>query len=115
MSFDELLKSLQQDYMSSIPQKIDIIRKQMTDGSVHDLRESFHKLKGTGRTYGMPEVSELSAALEEICIDFPERAVTAAGHALQLLTEIHAARKQNQVLALEKDGRFLAIRKLLQN
>lgn len=115
MSFDDLLKSLQQDYLSSLPQKIELIRKQVAETSVSDLRESFHKLKGTGRTYGIPEVSELAAAVEEICIDYPQHAVTAAGHALLLLVEIHSTRKQNQVVSLDNDSRFLAIRKLLQN
>lgn len=115
MSFDELLKSLQRDYLTSIPGKIDTIRQQVSDKSVNDLRESFHKLKGTGRTYGVPEVSELAACVEEICIDFPDQAVLAAGHALLLLTEIHAARASGNVFPLDGHPGFAEIRKLLQN
>ena len=115
MTFDELLKTLQRDYLTSIPGKIEVIRKQMADKSVNDLRESFHKLKGTGRTYGIPEVSELAACVEEICIDFPDSALTACGHAVELLTEIHSSRAKDKVFALDTDARFGAIRKLLQN
>ena len=115
MTFDELLKTLQRDYLTSIPQKIDVIRQQMTDKSVNDLRESFHKLKGTGRTYGIPEVSELAACVEEICIDFPDAAVTATGFALQLLTDIHSSRAKDKVFALDGDPRFKEIQKLLQD
>ena len=115
MTFDELLKTLQRDYLTSIPQKIEVIRKQIADKSVNDLRESFHKLKGTGRTYGIPEVSELAAAIEEICIDFPDSAVASAAHALELLTEIHSSRAKEQVFVLADDSRFAEIRKVLQD
>jgi HPt (histidine-containing phosphotransfer) domain-containing protein len=115
MTFDELLKTLQRDYLTSIPQKIEVIRKQMADKSVNDLRESFHKLKGTGRTYGIPEVSELAASIEEICIDFPDSALTAASHALELLIEIHSSRAKDKVFALNDDPRFAEIRKVLQD
>ena len=87
----------------------------MQTGSAHDLREAFHKLKGTGRTYGMPEVSELAALVEEICSDRPQHAVGATGHALSLLEAIHAARMSGNNFDLENDPRFQEIRKLLQN
>lgn len=115
MSFEDLLKSLQQEYLASLPSKIESLRAQVSAANVNDLRESFHKLKGTGRTYGMPEVSELSAAVEEICIDYPTHAATAAGHALEILVDIHASRAQGREFSLGADARFQAIRKLLQN
>ena len=115
MSFDDLLKSLHQEYLSSLPNKIGTIREQMQTANPSELRESFHKLKGTGRTYGMPEVSELAAVVEEICSDYPSRAVTAVGHALEILHDIHAVRLQHKEFPLESDTRFTLIRKLLQN
>ena len=115
MNFDELLKTLHQDYLSSLPKKIISIRQQITGGQVGDLRESFHKLKGTGRTYGMPEVSDLSAIVEEICLDSPAKSVTAASHALEILQDIYTARTQGRSHDLEGDPRFLSVRKLLQN
>lgn len=115
MSFEDLLKSLQQEYLQSLPKKIESIRAQLSTGDVNELRESFHKLKGTGRTYGMPEVSELAAVVEEICYDYPKNAATAGGHALDILKDVHAARAQGQQYDLSQDSRFQAIRKLLQN
>jgi HPt (histidine-containing phosphotransfer) domain-containing protein len=115
VNFDELLKTLHQDYLSSLPKKIVSIREQIQAGNPSDLRESFHKLKGTGRTYGMPEVSELSAVVEEVCSDYPQNAVTAAGHALGILQDIHAARVSGKHHDVEADPRFALIRKLLQN
>ncbi len=115
MNFDELLKTLHQDYLTALPKKILLIGEQVLAGNASDLRESFHKLKGTGRTYGMPEVSDLAAVVEQVCLNFPKNAVTAAGHALEILKDIHAARKQSRAHALEGDSRFSAIQKLLQN
>ena len=115
VNFDELLKSLHRDYLSSLPKKISTIREQIASGNSSDLRESFHKLKGTGRTYGMPEVSELAACIEEICIDFPDRAVVACGHGVELLQDIFDARTKGLDFALDADQRYSAVRKLLQN
>lgn len=115
MSFDDLLKTLHQEYLSSLPIKISSIQNQMQVGDPSELRESFHKLKGTGRTYGLPEVSELAAVVEEICIDYPPKAVAAVGLALDILREIHTARLSGKPFALEVDERFNQIRKLLQN
>jgi len=115
VSFDDLLKSLHQEYLSSLPGKIISIREQMRAGDPSELREAFHKLKGTGRTYGLPEISELAAAVEEICMDTPANAVTAVGHALEIMHDIHTLRLQHKVFPLDSDPRFALIRKLLQN
>lgn len=113
MNFDELLKSLQTDYVAALPNKIAIIKSQIKSGDVKALRESFHKFKGTGRTYGLPEVSELAELVERLCIDEHSGAVTAASHAVALLTDIHKARSTKKEYSLHHDPRFLEIRNLL--
>jgi len=115
VNFDELLKTLHHDYLSSLPKKIASLREQVQAGNASDLRESFHKLKGTGRTYGMPEVSELAAVVEEICSDFPLKAVSAASQAIEILQDIYNARTNAQGFNLEADARYASVRKLLQN
>lgn len=115
MNFDDLLKTLHQDYLLALPKKIVLIGEQVKAGNGQELRESFHKLKGTGRTYGMPEVSDLAAVVEQVCLNYPKHAVTAAGHALEILRDIHLCRSQSRAHALESDARFSLIQKLLQN
>ena len=113
MSFEELLKSLRADYVAALPGKIDIILDQI-DTSAHDeLRESFHKLKGTGTTYGLPEVSELAEVLEDICTDQPTAAPVAARRATELLREIHQAHARDQSFDLHGDPRFSEVRQML--
>jgi len=110
MSFDELIKNLQRDYLQSLPEKISDIRKQIQSGSVETLVVSFHKLKGTGKTYGIPEISELAAAVEHICHDKPKQAGPAATQAIAILQDIHSARNSNAEFPLANDPRFIQIR-----
>ena len=113
MSFEELLKSLRADYLDSLPGKIDIILNQIHATALDDLRESFHKLKGTGTTYGLPEVSELAEVLEDICTDRPTDAPRAALRATELLREIHQAHSNDRAFDLSADARFTEVRDLL--
>lgn len=112
MSMEELLKSLQRDYLNSLPEKISDIRKQLANGSVAHLETAFHKLKGTGKTYGIPEISQLAATVEDICHDKPSNAAPAAKAAISILEDIHSARAANMEFLLEKDPRFNQICRL---
>lgn len=114
MSFEDLLKSLQVDYIRALPSKIESIRTLIAANDAVGLREAFHKFKGTGRTYGLPEVSELAEAVERICADHPPRAARAAELAAEILHDVHAARGRDEAFALASDARYLEIRKLLQ-
>jgi HPt (histidine-containing phosphotransfer) domain-containing protein len=113
MSFEDLIKSLQNDYLASLPEKTDRIQGQIERTATEELRESFHKLKGTGRTYGLPEVSELAAAVESLCLTTPADATRAAAQAVLILKDIHAARLHGLDFNLHQDPRFHAIQQLL--
>lgn len=106
MSMEEILKGLQQDYLKALPDKIADIRKQIEAGAVETLENSFHKLKGTGKTYGIPEISELAAAVENICHDQPKKAPKAAATAVLILEDIRSARVANSAFTLDGDPRF---------
>lgn len=113
MSMEDLLKSLQRDYVAALPDKLNAIRTQIRDGNPTSLRESFHKLKGTGRTYGLPEISELAEVVERICIVAPKESVTAAQLAVQILEDIFSSRNAQISYDLVPDPRFAQIRRLL--
>ncbi len=113
MNFDELLRQLQAEYLASIPEKVAQIKQLISQGDAGNLREAFHKLKGTGKTYGMPEVSELCAVVEMICIKTPQHAIQASQTGVEMLHEIHLARTQKNTFALSEDARLHALRKLL--
>lgn len=112
MSLEDMLKSLQRDYVAGLPGKIDLIRGQIRAESATGLRECFHKLKGTGRTYGLPEISELAEVVERICSASPKDAVPAAGHAILILQDIFSSRNAEISYNLHSDPRFEQIRRL---
>ncbi len=67
MSLQGLLEELRLEYLASIPEKIQNIEKLSSENSWELLETEFHKLKGTGKTYGLSDVTLLGAVAEELC------------------------------------------------
>jgi HPt (histidine-containing phosphotransfer) domain-containing protein len=67
MSLQDVLDGLRRDYLNAIPEKIERIRELSCSSNFDELHTEFHKMKGTGRTYGLPEVSQVGEALERLC------------------------------------------------
>ena len=59
-----VLQELKTDYLKKFPEKIQQIKTLTQDKNWEGLEEAFHKLKGTGKTYGFPEVSIVCEKLE---------------------------------------------------
>lgn len=76
------------------------------------LREDFHKLKGTGKTYGFPEISELSEVVERVLIDRPQTYSQVVPEAIGILSDIYRALATSRSFDLASDGRFREIRAL---
>lgn len=110
MSFEDMMKQLRQDYIENLPAKIEEIQTRLDATHIEQLREDFHKLKGTGKTYGFPEISQLAEVVEDICITRPDRAVEAAAEATKVLTSIYRQRQAQQCPDLLKDETFHKIR-----
>ena len=113
MSFEEMMKGLQREYLSSIPEKIKVILAQIAANDLSNLRESFHKLKGTGRTYGLPEVSELGDMVEAICLEHPVNSVAAGRIAASMLEDVFRERTAGNVFEFSRDARVTDLQKLL--
>lgn len=114
MSMEDVLKELQKEYLSALPQKKEEILRSFSQGDVQNMRNVFHKLKGTGSTYGIPEISELSALYETLCTSYQEALAWAIPHALQLLDDIRICREQQQQFVLSADQRFLQASAVVQ-
>jgi|FLYM01.1.fsa_nt_gi HPt (histidine-containing phosphotransfer) domain-containing protein len=94
MTLDELLKNLQIEYLSELPSRIEVIKSHVESKDVRALVEDFHKLKGTGKTYGIPEISVIGEKMEMLLIKSPEVGLVCVNEALKDLIEIqqsHAA------------------------
>lgn len=115
MSIEDLLTKLHHEYLASLPEKISSLHTFCSQADVASLSAAFHKLKGTGRTYGLPEISDLAEILERICLERPEHAVTASNQALRLLEDVYLSRKQGHAFTLETDPRFTQICSVLNH
>jgi hypothetical protein len=111
--FDEMMKELQQEYLNELPHKISAIRTHFADLNIEILSEDFHKMKGTGRTYGLPEVSVLGGLVERLCNDRPQAVPEVLPSVIGLLEDIHQSRAENNTSwPLESDARFTKILKI---
>ncbi|MGE3760105.1 MAG: Hpt domain-containing protein [Pseudobdellovibrionaceae bacterium] len=64
MSLDDLLQKMKEEYLEVLPIRIELLKKLTKEKNWEQLEVEFHKLKGTGKTYGFPSVSILCAVFE---------------------------------------------------
>lgn len=62
-----LMDDLRQEYLASFPEKFDKLLECFNKQDWYSIELEYHKLKGTGTTYGIPEVSQLCEILERLC------------------------------------------------
>jgi HPt (histidine-containing phosphotransfer) domain-containing protein len=115
LSIQDLLAELQKNYLASMPDKMKTIETLMKAGKTDLLRTEFHKLKGTGRTYGLPEISQLGAAVERLCeIDRPVLS-QAVPLALTLMERSRAARVKGLTPTFDIDTDYLQIMAMVED
>lgn len=110
--FDELMKNLRVEYLESLPSKLNELETSLQSRNLESLREDFHKLKGTGKTYGFPEISELGEMIERLLIEQPQSFAQIVPEAIEILKDIHKERLASRSFDLLSDGRFNEIRAL---
>lgn len=90
VDFDQALKELRAQYVASLPEQVRHIREALgtakTDRvAAESAREVFHRLRGTGAQFGLPDVSAAGARGEAALIAMRKDA------AADLWKEIEAA------------------------
>lgn len=107
MNLEDVLAKLQKTYISNMPEKLKLMKSYIEAKNFTALREEFHKIKGTGRTYGLPEVTDLGAVFEEILIltEF-NPALNSALDAYDLFKDIHTSRSKNKAFNISQDPRY---------
>lgn len=116
MSLDSVLADLKANYIKSIPQKLQTIKEHIENKDFKNLREDFHKMKGTGKTYGIPEISDLGALFEEILIfcEFnPQPGWALDAH--NLLKDIYEHRSEDKAYTIQSDSRFQSLQNALKS
>ncbi len=113
MSLDDLLEELKKEYLATFPAKIVLIDSLYKTQAFTELETEYHKLKGTGRTYGFPEVTQLGEVVERLCEVDREALRVAVPLSLTILTRIQKQREAGEILDIESDPDFLVIVRLV--
>ena len=111
--FNQMLQEMKQDYLESFPKRISLIKKYMSEDKWQSVHEEYHKLKGTGKTYGFSEISIVCEVLELLSMKQPVTEVALFQDSIGLLERMHQTYLQNQPFELEKDPvatRLLALK-----
>jgi len=102
----EILEGLKREYLKNLPEKLKMIEQLWKDGKIDLVETEFHKLKGTGKTYGLPEISELGLVAEDACsLAEPARA-QCIQVSLEILRQIHSTRITGQEFDLKSSEDF---------
>lgn len=113
MSFEETLSQLRKAYLGAIPEKSAAIESHRRAGDVKAVRTEFHKLKGTGLTYGFPEISRLAELGEKICDHTPMLMAGTVPEALAILARIQHHRLNSlTAYPLDTDSSFQSMQSL---
>jgi HPt (histidine-containing phosphotransfer) domain-containing protein len=106
LSLEQILADLKREYLAGIPSRVATIREHLSLGDAAVLEEDFHKIKGTGMTYGVPELSKIGELGETICRDRQQQITLAVPVLLDLISSIHESRSRQQTFDLTADPRF---------
>jgi HPt (histidine-containing phosphotransfer) domain-containing protein len=102
----DLFAELKGEYLESFPEKFSAMQSYWQSGQRDALQNEFHKIKGTGTTYGLPEVSEVAEIIEDMCIQNSDRLGVGILLAFDLLHKICENYKHNIPYELHKDPLF---------
>lgn len=113
MTIPPFLLELRTNYLHSFHDKALRIEELWKKNNLQLLRDEFHKMKGTGQTYGFAEISQLGEILEKICLDQCDRIDVAIPLALSLLADLVAQRLNDQELNCADDQRFKELKQMV--
>jgi HPt (histidine-containing phosphotransfer) domain-containing protein len=103
IKLSQLLSELKQEYISAFPAKIERLKTLTLSQDWAALSEEYHKLKGNGKTYGLPEISVLCEQMEYLTLNKDLQKTMLFEHALTLLERMHACYVSGDSFDLEKD------------
>lgn len=109
----KVLTELREEYLQKFPQKLKRLRAVTQTRDWQQIEDEYHKLKGTGKTYGFPEISTICEILETAAQQPALRNPELFEQALTLLEKLHEGYISNKPLSLadnEIARRLLALK-----
>ncbi len=64
-----LFSELRRHYIAQVPAKISAIQDVIENGDLESIESLAHKLRGSGRSYGFSEITDIAAEIEFACRD----------------------------------------------
>ena len=114
-NYDEIMKELRVEYLEGFPDKFHLMRNFFDGQDWYSLELEFHKLKGTGTTYGVPEVSELCELMERHCRTQGKLDETILNISIGLLEKISAKYLQDEDFDLYSSADFQQLKTIPEN
>ena len=109
-NYNQMMAELQVEYLASFDEKFNLMRGFLEGADWYSLELEFHKLKGTGTTYGVPEVTELCEKMETLCRENSEIEEKLLNTAIGLLTKIREKYSNSTDFDLSSDPDYQAIK-----
>jgi HPt (histidine-containing phosphotransfer) domain-containing protein len=110
---EELMKQLKLEYVASLLEKRAKISELFKNNQLVELETEFHKMKGSGKTYGLAEVSQFGEIFESICMDLPSALSEVMPLALELIDEIYRVQNLNQSFDIIASKQYIYLKSLL--
>ena len=94
---EEALAALKRDYLRDAPERLAELRKDLAafrageQDALDSLKQRFHRLAGSGGSYGFPRVTEVARAMEERILTPPAPTITDADRFDQAIHDIRDA------------------------
>ena len=103
-----LFKELKKEYIESLPKKFTILQNLLNDKNYIGLEEEFHKYKGSGKTYGLPEVTLVCEIGEKLALREPtdEESIN---DVVELFSQIKLAYTEGRTIDLSTHPLYLKL------
>lgn len=102
-----MMAELQQEYLAELPNIISNLKTAHQQTNGEEVHRIFHQLKGSGKTYGFDEITELCKIMEERSMGniIPKKTETA----IQLLEHILNKRSNKESVHLNKEPSYIEL------
>ena len=102
----DLFSELKKEYLDSFEEKFESLNRYWQTGDRKNLQNEFHKIKGTGTTYGVQEATDVATIMEDLCAqESPQLGINVL-LALELLQKIRAAHRQGKNFDLKSEKSY---------
>jgi HPt (histidine-containing phosphotransfer) domain-containing protein len=108
----DVLSQLKAEYLQKLPQKIERLRKLTDEKNWQSLEEEYHNLKGSGKTYGFPEISAVCEKLEFLAHRQETQVFEIFSDAVDLMGRLERSYSQELTFDLFKDTTFKELLKM---